>query len=118
MEVIIQANPDDVSALAARIFRRQLQRKPASVLGLATGATPLGLYRELARLFEKRELDFAQVTTFNLDEYASLARSHEQSYARYMRDNLFSKINVPDANIHISDGTARDIPGHCAHYER
>jgi glucosamine-6-phosphate deaminase len=118
MEVIIQANPDDVSALAARVFRRQLQRKPASVLGLATGTTPLGLYRDLARLFEKRELDFARVTTFNLDEYAGLPRTHEQSYARYMRDNLFSKINVPEANIHIPDGTTRDIPRHCADYER
>ncbi len=118
MEVIIKASPDAASNEAARIFAAQLRRKPASVLGLATGSTPLGLYRELTARRARGEIDFSSVTTFNLDEYAGPARRRiPRSYASYMRENLFSKVNVPAEHIHIPDGMARDIPASCAEYE-
>jgi glucosamine-6-phosphate deaminase len=117
MEVIIKAGGDDVSNEAARIFQAQLKRKPASVLGLATGSTPLGLYRELSRLFARKGIDFSRVTTFNLDEYVGLASSHPHSYATYMRENLFLRINARPESVHIPDGMAADIPAHCAEYE-
>src|SRR5439155_628272 len=118
MEVIIKANASEVSREAAAIFARQLTRKPDSVLGLATGSTPLGLYRELIAMFDAGALGFSRVTTFNLDEYVGLASSHPQSYARYMRENFFLKINLPPERAHIPNGRAFDIPGHCAAYEK
>src|SRR5580704_986964 len=117
MEVIIKASPDAATNEAARIFAAQLRRKPASVLGLATGSTPLGLYRELAAQCSHGEIDFSCVTTFNLDEYVGLPASHPRSYANYMRELFFSKINVPPERTHIPDGMAAGITAHCAEYE-
>lgn len=113
MEVIIQPDAEAASKLAAAIFRRQLGINPGSVLGLATGSTPLGLYRELAAA----QLDWSDVTTFNLDEYVGLGPDHPQSYARYMREHLFDSVNLPAGRAHIPDGLARDIPLHCSEYE-
>src|SRR5438067_12737653 len=113
MEVIIKPNADEASAEAARIFARQIRAKPTSVLGLATGSSPLGLYRELVAMHRRGELDFKLVTTFNLDEYVGLAPEHPQSYAHFMREHLFSKINVPVASIRIPNGLAEDLPAHC-----
>jgi glucosamine-6-phosphate deaminase len=117
MEVIIKPSADEVSDLAARMFQRQLRVKPESVLGLATGSTPLGLYAKLVAIHAAGAIDFAGVTTFNLDEYVGLGPEHPQSYARFMRENLFSKVNVAPERIHIPNGLAQDIPGHCACYE-
>jgi glucosamine-6-phosphate deaminase len=117
MEVIIKPNADEVSSEAARIFARQIREKPTSVLGLATGSTPVGLYRELIAIHRRGELDFKLVTTFNLDEYVGLEPGHPQSYAHFMREHLFSKINVPAASIRIPDGLAENIPAHCEEYE-
>ena len=118
MEVIIKADPAAVSKEAAGIFRKQLREKPASVLGLATGGTPLGLYRDLVRLHRAGELTFAHTTTFNLDEYLGLPAHHPQSYRRYMQENLFLHIDVDPARTHIPDGLARDVPRHCQDYEQ
>ena len=117
MEVIIKSGPDAATNEAARIFAAQLRRKPASVLGLATGSTPLGLYRELAARFSRGEIDFAGVTTFNLDEYVGLPAAHPRSYANYMRELFFSKVKIPAERIHIPDGMTADIAAHCAQYE-
>jgi glucosamine-6-phosphate deaminase len=117
MEVIIKPHADAVSKEAARIFRHQINGKLESVLGLATGSTPLGLYRELIAMFERGEVDFSGVTTFNLDEYVGLGPEHPQSYFRFMWENLFSRINVPRENIHLPNGLADDIPAHCDEYE-
>lgn len=117
MEVIIARSPAEASAEAARIFARQVRAKPSSVLGLATGSTPLALYRDLAGRHARGELDFAGVTTFNLDEYVGLAPAHPQSYTHFMREHFFSLVNVSPDRIHIPDGLARDIPAHCEAYE-
>ncbi len=118
MEVIIQPTADAASHVAARIFARQIRTKPTSVLGLATGSTPLGLYRELVSMHERAALDFAKVTTFNLDEYVGLGPDHPQSYAHFMREHLFSKINIAPSGTRIPDGLTRDIAAHCADYEQ
>ncbi|HEY3761526.1 MAG TPA: glucosamine-6-phosphate deaminase [Verrucomicrobiae bacterium] len=114
MEIIIQPTPDAATRVAARIIAGLFESKPNAVLGLATGGTPLLLYRELIRL----KLDWRQVTTFNLDEYAGLAEDHPQSYHYFMWENLFRHVNIAKKNIHIPDGNARDFQKFCAKYEK
>ena len=117
MEIIIQPDPESASRVAARVIVRLVREKPHAVLGLATGSTPLLLYRELIRLYQEKQVDFSRVTTFNLDEYIGLPIEHPQSYHSFMQENLFRHINVPPANVHIPDGLAADVPVFCAHYE-
>ncbi|MEA3209000.1 MAG: glucosamine-6-phosphate deaminase [Chthoniobacter sp.] len=117
MEVIIKPDADAVSKEAARFFERQLEHKPTSVLGLATGSTPLGLYRELVIMTQAELIDFSRAVTFNLDEYVGLSGDHPMSYRAYMREHLFAHLNIPIESTHIPDGLARDIPRHCAEYE-
>jgi glucosamine-6-phosphate deaminase len=113
MEIIIQPTPEAASVIAARIIARLLREKPNAVLGLATGSTPLLLYRELARL----NLDWRRVTTFNLDEYVGLPAEHPQSYHSFMWENFFRHLNIAKENVHIPDGMATDIPAFCRRYE-
>lgn len=117
MEVIITPNPVSAAETGARIVEKLLAAKPQAVLGLATGSTPIGLYRELIRKHREEGLDFSKVTTFNLDEYVGLEPSHPASYHRFMQENLFSEINVAPERIHIPNGLANDIPAFCAEYE-
>ena len=117
MEIIIKENGQSASEAAARVVARLVQEKPNAVLGLATGSTPLKLYKELIRLHKEEVLDFSQVTTFNLDEYIGLPADHEQSYRRFMNENLFEQINIKLENTHVPDGMAADVPATCAAYE-
>jgi glucosamine-6-phosphate deaminase len=114
MEIIIQPTPEAATSVAARVIARLLREKPNAVLGLATGSTPLLLYRELVAM----RLDWRRVTTFNLDEYVGLPREHPQSYHSFMWENLFRHVNVLKKNVHIPDGMVEDIPKFCAKYER
>jgi glucosamine-6-phosphate deaminase len=114
MEIIIQPTPEAATAIAARLVAGLLRKKPNAVLGLATGSTPLLLYRELTQM----QLDWRRVTTFNLDEYVGLAPDHPASYHSFMRENLFRHVNLREKNIHIPDGMARDIPALCERYEK
>ena len=117
MEVIIKADYEQMSAEAAAKIADLVYHQPNAVLGLATGSTPLGLYRELIRLHREDGLDFSKVITFNLDEYVGLPASHEQSYNYFMRDKLFNHINVNPSNLHIPNGMASDIDAYCLWYE-
>lgn len=117
MEVIIRPDAADASALAARTVARLVREKPNAVLGLATGSTPLGLYRELVRMHRDEGLDFARVTTFNLDEYVGLGPEHPASYNYFMRQNLLDPLGIPKAWGHVPDGLAQDVPAHCRAYE-
>ena len=117
MEIIIQPDAPACGIIAARIIARLLREKPDAVLGLATGSTPLGTYRELIRLHREEALDFSQVTTFNLDEYVGLPTAHPQSYHAFMRENFFQYVNVRPERIHIPDGQSADVPAECARYE-
>ena len=118
MEVLIYPSYDDVSSEAAKAVARTLNSKPNAVLGLATGSTPLGLYKELVRLHRDEGLDFSRVTTFNLDEYVGLGRDDDQSYHHFMHENLFQHVNVAEQNIHIPSGTTDNYEAFCEWYEQ
>jgi glucosamine-6-phosphate deaminase len=117
MLVIIKEDYNAVSGEAAKIIADRLRKKPTMVLGLATGSTPVGLYRELIRLHRETGLDFSKVTTFNLDEYVGLPPDHSQSYRTFMRENLFAHINLEPRFTHVPDGMVNDIGAHCDWYE-
>jgi len=117
MEVIVTKTYEDMSALAARMIAQQILHKPSSVLGLATGSTPVGTYKELIRLHKNQGLDFSKVTTFNLDEYVGLPPTHNQSYRYFMDQNLFNHVNVPSASIHVPYGHAESVLDFCEWYE-
>ena len=117
MEIIIQPTVAEAQQQAARLIRRQIQQKPDSVLGLATGSTPIGVYALLVAMHARGELDFSRVRTFNLDEYVGLAPKHAASYRQFMHEHLFGKVKIRAENIHFPDGLAQDIPAHCEVYE-
>ena len=118
MEIIISPDSATASREAARFLSSSIRNKPGAVLGLATGSTPVPLYRELIRLHVEEGLDFSGCASFNLDEYVGLGADHPASYRRFMQENLFSSINLPADRIHVPDGLATDIPAHCAAYEK
>ena len=118
MEIIISETYEEMSRAAAKEVADLLNCKPNAVLGLATGSTPLGLYKELVRMHKDEGLDFSQVTTFNLDEYVGLTKDHPQSYHYFMHENLFKHINIPPQNIYIPSGTTDNYAAFCAWYER
>lgn len=118
MEVMIRTDAADGARQAARIVAKLVREKPDCVLGLATGRTPLGLYRELIRLHREEDLDFSHVTTFNLDEYVGLPGKHPQSYRWFMDTELFEPIGIPRKQTHLPDGCATDLRQECRDYEK
>ena len=118
MEIIVKDSVEEMSKTAARVVARTLNAKPDAVLGLATGSTPLGLYKELVRMHQEGGLDFSQVTAFNLDEYVGLTRKDPQSYHYFMHENLFRHINIPEQNIYIPSGTTDNYEAFCKWYEQ
>src|SRR5438045_9703278 len=117
MEVVIRQNYNEMSKLAAQSVAELLNTKPNAVLGMATGSTPLGLYQELVRMYERGELDFSRVMTFNLDEYVGLQGNHPQSYAYFMQENFFRHVNVQTQIINIPSGTTSNYREFCERYE-
>lgn len=117
MEIIIQPDSLSASRIAALIIARVVKERSRPVLGLATGNTPLQVYKELIRMHREEGLSFARATTFNLDEYIGLAPDHPSSYHAFMDRNFFDHIDVPRERIHIPDGMASDIPAFCRGYE-
>ena len=91
---------------------------PQSILGLATGSTPIGAYKRLAELNREGKVDFSQVETYNLDEYRGLANDHVQSYHYFMKENLFDHINIDQNNTHVPDGSNPDAEAACAEYDQ
>lgn len=117
MELIIAADYDEMSRLAADKIAAQLKAKPDCVLGLATGSTPIGLYAQLVADCKAGDISFADATTFNLDEYRGLAPDHNQSYRYFMQDNLFDHVDVDVARTHVPDGANPDAQAACDAYE-
>lgn len=123
MDIIIKENYDEMSKYTANIIAGFIKSKPDCVLGLATGSTPIGTYKELVRLHKSEGLDFSQVKTFNLDEYYGIGMdlekpySSDQSYARFMHEELFKHINIKEENIHIPDGLTKEPEKFCEWYE-
>lgn len=120
MEIIISEDAMTASKRAATLVARIIQGKPDAVLGLATGSTPVLLYRELIRRHREEGLDFSRVRTFNLDEYLGLGPGHPASYRAFMQENLFGHINIDPARTRIPSGmvSGAEIPAACAAYER
>ena len=96
----------------------QVLQKPDSVLGLATGSTPIKAYKQMIDLYSKGVVDFSQVTTFNLDEYVNLDVKDKNSYHTFMHENLFDHVNIPEENINFLDGNAQDLEQECRDYEK
>ena len=114
---MIASDYDDMSLKAANLILAQVTMKPDSVLGLATGSTPIGTYQQLIERFHAGDVDFSRVRTVNLDEYRGLTREDPQSYYYFMQEHLFSHINIaPDASF-IPDGMNDDVQAVCDAYE-
>ena len=117
MKIITAVNQEEMGRLAADIFAESIRMKPDLVLGLATGSTPLTLYKELISKNSGGELDFTKVMSVNLDEYVGLPGTHDQSYRYFMNENLFNHININLSNTYVPDGMAGDADAECARYD-
>jgi glucosamine-6-phosphate deaminase len=118
MLVILKRNDEEISLQAAQLVASAVRKKPSLNLGLATGSTMVGVYKQLVALHKKGSLDFSRVVTFNLDEYLGLPATHPQSFHYFMQENLFAHVNVNSRNIHIPDGTiSGKYDQYCASYE-
>lgn len=118
MRVICAKDYHDVSRKAANIISAQIILKPDCVLGLATGSSPVGTYQQLIRWYEKGDLDFSHVRTVNLDEYLGLSVIQPQSYAYFMRHNLFDHVNIDPHNTHIPNGMDPSEKRECRRYDQ
>ena len=118
MRIIHATDYEDMSRKAANIIAAQVVMDPACVLGLATGSTPIGTYQNLIKAYEAGDLDFSQVSTYNLDEYRGLSHDDPQSYHYFMKENLFDHINIDQANTHVPDGSDPDAEAACSEYDR
>ncbi|MDF1617383.1 glucosamine-6-phosphate deaminase [Petrocella sp. FN5] len=118
MSILMTENYEEMSKKAALLVAAQVTLRPDSVLGLATGSTPEGMYKELVAMYEQGEIDFSEVKTFNLDEYYPIEENNPQSYAYYMKKNLFDHININPQEVHIPNGTARDVEASCEVYDK
>lgn len=117
MRIIAARDYDHMSRQAANIISAQVILKPDCVLGLATGSSPIGTYRQLIEWYEKGDLDFSQVRAVNLDEYIGLDLSSDQSYVYFMRHNFFDHINIDLANTNIPNGMEEDEEKECSRYD-
>ena len=115
MKVIIAENYEQASALAADVIESVVRADPECTLGLATGSSPVGMYRELARRCAEEGLDFSKVHSVNLDEYVGLEPTHDQSYRYFMDDNLFNHINIDKANTYVAKGVG-DVEANLAEF--
>lgn len=118
MKIIKTTDYNNMSKKAASIIAAQVIIEPDSVLGLATGSTPLGTYSKLVELCAADEVDFTDVVTFNLDEYLNLDPTHDQSYRNYMNKNLFNKINIKLENTNVPNGMASNVEEECLNYDK
>ncbi|MGG1556202.1 MULTISPECIES: glucosamine-6-phosphate deaminase [Paenibacillus] len=116
MNIHVFQNQQELNEAGAGIITSLVQMQPKAVLGLATGGTPVGIYEELVKTFNKGRVSFKQVTSFNLDEYVGLPIDHAESYHAYMNHHLFSHIDLPASSAHIPNGNAGDLEAECQRY--
>ena len=116
MIIYVGKDYQDVSRKAANIMSAQIIMKPNAVLGLATGSTPVGLYKQLIEWYNKGDLDFSQITSVNLDEYKGLSGDNDQSYRYFMNTNLFNHVNIDKAHTYVPNGLEPDSEKACAAY--
>ena len=116
MRIYVTEDYNAMSRRVANILFSQVMMKPDCVLGLATGSTPVGAYKQLVEWYKKGELDFSQVRSINLDEYVGLAPTHDQSYRYFMQSNLFDHVNIVPSNTNVPNGLAEDAAEECRRY--
>ena len=117
MNLIRAKDYDQLSRIAAGLIAAQVNRKPDSLLGFATGSSPIGTYQQLIAMCKAGDVDFSRVSTVNLDEYVGLPADHPQSYARFMRENLFDHINIILSNTNIPNGMDPNPDSECCRYD-
>ena len=118
MKLIVVNNYEELSKVAAKEFSKVIKEKENAVLGLATGGSPVGMYKELIKMYEQKELNFSKITTVNLDEYIGLNPEHNQSYRYFMNNNLFNHINIDKSNTFVPNGLAEDLEAQCKEYDQ
>lgn len=118
MNIRIFENEEDLNATGAGLIASLLQTKPRAVLGLATGSSPVGIYKQLITLYQKGLVSFAQASSFNLDEYVGLPTEHRESYRSFMNEQLFNHIDMDLSRTNVPNGEAADLAEECAGYER
>ena len=118
MKLIVTKNYEELSKVAADEFAKVIIEKPEAVLGLATGGSPVGMYKELIAKCKNNELDFSKCTSINLDEYIGLNPEHEQSYRNFMNTNLFNHINIDKAKTFVPNGLAENLEEECKNYDK
>ena len=117
MKIIITKDYEELSVKAAEVMLGVVKQNPRAVLGLATGTTPLGLYSRIIADHKENGTDYSKIRTVNLDEYKGLPKTHEQSYAYFMKKNLFEGLGIPTENTNIENGMATDVEAECARYD-
>lgn len=117
MKLLKVKDYEELSRKASEIIVRDIKKKPSSVIGFATGKTPLELYKNLVREYKKGKVNFSKIKSFNLDEYYPVEKKSKKSFYYYMFKNLFSKINIRKENINLLNGKARDFKKECENYE-
>jgi glucosamine-6-phosphate deaminase len=117
MRIYQEADYEAMSLRAARIMAAEVVRKPECVLGLATGSTPVGAYRQLSQWNQEGHLSFREVRTVNLDEYKGLEPTHDQSYRYFMQVNFFDHLDILRENTHVPNGMAADADAECKRYD-
>lgn len=117
MRILVCKNYEEMSKKAAQMILSQVTLNPNSVLGLATGSTPVGMYNELDNMYKNNLIDFSDVVTFNLDEYYQLPISNNQSYHYFMHKHLFNHVNIKKENINIPNGMVDDVESECKRYD-
>ena len=118
MRILAARDYDHMSRQAANIISAQVILKPDCVLGLATGSSPLGIYRQLIDWYQKGDINFSQVRTVNLDEYVGLGADNDQSYIHFMKSNFFDHININQSNTNVPCGTNPDADAECSRYDQ
>lgn len=118
MRIIIEKDYEAMSKKSAEILAEVVKEKPEAVLGLATGGTPVSMYRNLIDMNKEGKIDFSKVTSVNLDEYKGLSGEHDQSYRYFMNNNLFNHINIDKKNTYVPNGLAEDIEKECGEYDK
>jgi len=117
MNVIITKNYNELSKKAAEILVEDISKKPNTTIGLATGKTPLGLYKQLMKLYNNKKINFSKVISFNLDEYYPIKKQNKNSYSYYLFKNLFNHINIKKSNINLLNGGTKNPEKECRDYE-
>lgn len=117
MNILIYDTQEQVNKVGATILANIVLAKPNAILGLATGGTPVGIYKELVEKNKQGLLSFSEVRTYNLDEYVGIDGDHDQSYRYFMNENLFNHIDINKANTHVPNGKVADAEAECVRYD-